>query len=502
MRRSFTLAFVAFFLLAGAWALALPINGTYDEKQHIVRAWAVMTGQLVPHQRAVDATGYPTDGFTAPRSLLPANPDCTWFPKNDPKPASCLRMVDDRSETTLASGAGRYSPVYYALVGLPIRMSPDQTGIIWARLLSAAIGALLLAGAVAVAVRLGNPLLVAAVALVSTPLAMNLNGSINPNGLEISAGVLLFASLLALLRGQRAADAAAPRWLLALAGTASALLLTVRNLGPVLFGLAVLACLIAAAPGRMRVLARRRAARWWLGGLTAVGLLFTAVWTYASRITDIAPLPERSQDLSAGEILRHILNDRAEFYVRQIVAQFNYGETTVSIGMIAIWYSLVAAVVVPALWFGDRRLRVAVLGIVFACALLLVGLELYFVPRVGWFSHSRYAMPVGVGAVILPAFADRYTQWLAQRGWLHRLATVLVLATVPLDLYALARVMTRFQRGLDAGLNPFGGTWQPPLGPVVPLMTYLVGAVLLAAIVTSSSVRPAPQHSTVNTLSN
>jgi hypothetical protein len=73
---------------------------------------------------------------------------------------------------------------------------------------------------------------------------------------------------------------------------------------------------------------------------------------------------------------------------------------------------------------------------------------------------------------------------------------------VPMQLYALARVMTRFQRGIAAGLNPFGGVWTPPLGSALPLLCALVGGVLLGVIVTRSSVQPTPVHSTANTLSN
>ncbi len=37
--------------------------------------------------------------------------------------------------------------------------------------------------------------------------------------------------------------------------------------------------------------------------------------------------------------------------------------------------------------------------------------------------------------------------------------TVLVGLTIPLDAYAMARVMSRFQVGIAAVPNPFGGSW-------------------------------------------
>jgi hypothetical protein len=480
-------AFVGYFLLAAAWALALPTNGTYDENQHLVRAYAVWTGQFLPHARGVDQAGSPADTIDGPRSLLPANVNCTWRPK-PPKPASCQLPVTDRTMGPVPTTAGRYSPVYYLAVGLPLRLSPDATGLVWARLLSAALSALLLAAAAAVAAQQGNRLLLAGLVLVSTPLAMNLSGAVNPNGLEISAGVLLFTALLAALRSPT-------KPLLVLAGVAAALLLTVRSLGPVMFALAVVACLLVAGRESTRALLRRRDTLLWFGGLSTAGAAFFVFWLLISHVTDIPP--DRPLRLGLGGILKGIATTRGEFYLRQVVGQFGYGETTVSPAMILLWYVLMATLVVPALWFASWRVRLAIGGIAVAGALLLVGLEIHFVPLRGWYAQARYVMPLGVGVVIAAAYVDSYAAWLARRGWLDRLVLALVAATVPLDVYALARVMTRFQVGINAGLQPFGGSWQPPNGPVLPLLACVVGGLLLASTVLARAVRPAPEPSTV-----
>jgi hypothetical protein len=340
--------------------------------------------------------------------------------------------------------------VYYLLVGLPLRLSPDETGLIWARLLSAAVSALLLAAAAAITTSRTQ---LTALVLVSTPLAMNLNGAVNPNGLEISAGVLLFTALLN----------KAP----ALAGVAAALLWTVRHLGPVLLVLAVLACLVATG--------RTRLTKTFLA-FNAAGAAFFTFWLLASRVTAISSDELRPLPLGLGDILKGIVTDRAEFYVRQIVGQFGYGETTVSPLMILIWYGLIAALVVPALLVATWPVRVAVAGVAAACVGLLVAMEIHFVPLVGWYAHGRYIMPLGVGAVIIAV-------WRYDGPFLGPL----VLATIPLDLYAMARVMTRYQVGMDAPLN----AWQPPL------LACLVGALLLTVTVAGSSVRAVPETSTV-----
>ena len=493
-RRTFLLAFLAYFLLAGAWALALPVNGTYDEKQHLVRAYAVWTGQFIPHARGVDATGLPADAIDGPRSLLPADADCTWHPK-PPKPASCQQPVTDRTETLMPTSAGRYSPVYYLAVGLPLRLSPDGTGLIWARLLSAALNALFLAAAAMIAVRLGNKVLLAALVLVTTPLAIDLNGAINPGGLENTAGILLFVALMAALKNGRGTQY---RQNLILSGVAAATLASVLHLGVVLAALAILACFLIAGWPPVWAMLRSRTAWLWFGLPSIAGAVFAVVWLFASGVLSIT-VPDRPRQLTTGQIMEGLVTTRAEFYARQIIAQFGYGETTVSPFMIFLWYAMIAVLVIPALWRANWRIRLAIAGIFVACYAILAGLEFHYAPLVNWYAHSRYIMPLGAAIVLGAAFsASLRTDRLVD----DRLLLALVAITVPLQLYALARVMTRFQVGIDAGLHPFGGTWRPVAGPLLPLVLCFVGGLLLAVMVKNPFVRPAPQLSTANTLSN
>jgi hypothetical protein len=493
-RRAFLLAFVAYFLLGAAWALSMPANGTYDEKQHLVRAYEVWKGELVPTHRSQDAAGRPSDATIGPRSLLPENPDCTWNPR-PPKPASCQVITDDRTEDVIPTTAGRYSPVYYFLVGLPLKISPDMTGLIWARMLSALIGALILAFATAIASQMGHRLLLPAIVLVGTPLAMNLNGSINPNGIEISSAVLLFVSLLAALQGPT-------RAMIVTAGVSLLILVTSLHLGIVMGGLAVLACALVAGWQKTKAFVRNRDALLWFGGLGLLSVVFALGWLRFSAVTDITPPPDTAGTLDTSGFVKELVTTRAEFWARQVVAQFGYGETTVSIGVIALWYLLVALLVVPALWYATNRVRLAIVGMFLACVAMLVALEVHFYSIVGWYAHSRYVMPLGAGILLVAATVRPLEHTLRDRRRLDRFVLLPVLVTIPIDVYVLARVMTRYQRGIDAGLNPFGGSWQPSVGSVAPLAGCLVGGLLLAVIVKSPSVRGVSELSTSNTLSN
>jgi hypothetical protein len=479
VRRIFLLAFAAFFLTSAAWALALPTDGTYDEKHHIVRAYAVASGRLLPDGPASDGTTFGNEGFDVPKSLLPGSVNCV---RSGAKPAASCQVYGHGSGTArVPSAAARYSPVYYLPVGLPLLVSPDRTGVVLARLVSALLSALLLALAVVVAAGMRR-LLVTGVVLAVTPMATNLSGSVNPNGLEIAAGVLLFVALTAALERPR-------RGLVLLAGIAAALLLTLRPpLGPILLVADVAAVAVLAGRARIAAFVRDQNVRRILGASVLAGVAFTLVWTLVSGGPATAPVQARAIH---GDIGKQIATNRLPFYVHQIVGQFGYGETTISRYAIDFWYLLVAAVVVPALIWGGWRLRLVLAGIVAFCFALLVALDYHFAPQSGWFAHGRYAMPTGVGLVLLAAlFTGGPSRWreVTRNRWF---AVGLVAATAPVQLYALARVLTRYESGIDAPLNPFTGSWHPAGGAALPLLVLAVG-LLLVVTVTNSNLSERP----------
>jgi hypothetical protein len=457
-RRAFLLALVGFVLLGTAWALALPVNGTYDESRHIIRGYAVVDGQWLPG-------GPQRLSFDVPGSLLPADPDCTWDPK-PPKPASCQGAPGDPAKRSTETYTARYSPVYYLVVGIPLKLWPTSGGVLTARLVSVLLNALLLAAAVAFALRIST-LTAAAVMLVATPTVMNLAGSINPNGLEISAGVLLFAAGLAYLREKTG---------LLAAGVAAFLLITLRHLGPLLFAIDLLA--LAVLAGRTRVAAEAGRRNVWVrfGVPVGVGAAVAGAWALAAR-SPVGAGPGAPSDES---VLAGLFEHRLAFYVNQIVGQFGYGETTISPAAILLWYLLIAVVLYRVLWRGPGPERLVTVGLVLAGFGLLVALEFVFVPGHGWFSHGRYALPVLVGAVLVGATAGPRIPWLP---------TVLVAATLPVHLYALARVMTRYQVGIAESFAPFGGSWLPPVPPLLLLVCVPAGVALLTATVWSQGMR-------------
>jgi hypothetical protein len=478
LRFTFLGALVAFFLMTVGWAIGLPVNGTYDENQHLLRAYAAASGQL--YATPVLTDGYDGAVFDIPRSLLPAHPSCTW---KDLAPASCQAPTSHDSATQrTATTAGRYNPLYYLPVGLPMVISPNYAGIIGGRLVSGLMSALLLAAAVVTAVRLRSRLLVGAVVLVATPMALDLAGSINPNGLEISSGVLLWTALLGLGRAPDGVlDSRATRRLLVLAAVSAGLLLSIRTLGPLFVALIVAGALLLARRGRIRQVLRRRDFRWLLVGVGAVAV-YAAAWTLFSGILSTDVTPGHANTMGLGSAVRYIVGTRLTFWINQLVGQFSYGETTVPSWFVISWYVLVGALVVPVAAMARRRQALVLIGIAAGSLLILTAFELKYLHTLGWSQHSRYVMPFGVGLLLAAATLNRFERALTAVP-AARLVRLFAVATAPLQLYALAKVMNRFEAGPSGGFSPFAHGWRPPLGAVAPVAAALLGAAALVALV-------------------
>ncbi|SHN35379.1 DUF2142 domain-containing protein [Cryptosporangium aurantiacum] len=471
-------AVVSFFLMGAGWAAALPVNGTYDESQHLVRAYAVASGQV--YATPTDAIRGGGAWFDVPRSLLPDDIDCTF---KDRAPASCQTPApDDESTERVASAAGRYNPVYYAVVGLPLLVSPDLSGIVAARLVSALGAAVMLGLAVFVAVRRRRPLLVAGLIVVATPMAMNLNGAINPNGWEIAAGVLLWTTLLTLFRARPGElSERFTRLLVILAGVSGSLLLVLRALGPVLLILIVFACLLLGRRASIMGLVRRLDV-WWVLGVGAVVGIYAIGWMLLSGLSDSEGAEgNAASTIPYSDALRQLALVRSSFWVNQLVGQFSYGETVLPSWTIIAWYLTVGALVGPALAVVKRRHALVLLAILATSFVALAALELAYLRNIGWSQHGRYIVPFGVGLVLGAVSLRRVERTFGATG-VGRIVPGIAVITGLLHLWVLLLVQTRFQFGQGSGLNPLRGSWKPPLGSFVPLFAELLGVVLLVLL--------------------
>jgi hypothetical protein len=475
-RKWFAVILLGYFTLAAAWAFATPYNGAADELPHIIRAAGVVRGQLTPAPvSAISGTGAYQ---TVPKSLI--RPSC-WqgIPYVN---ASCDHAAHkDQTLVRTPTTAGRYNPVYYAVVGLPLRFWPSMKGLILARLIDAALVAGLLTLAVSAAVRwFTNRIGVAVVVLLTTPTLISLAGAINPSPLEMAAGILLFTALIPLLLGRGAPE---PR-MVHYAVIAAVVLLTVRAAGPLWLAAGLFALLIPNRWAHIRSLLAMRSIKVWIGALTVVGLA-SLVWTLSMRTLDLMYIAPLKPPFTFRQAFELVVLQQWGTYLQQMVTAVSWLDTPIPSFVYPLWLLGLGALLIPALVVGSGRDRYRILVITAMTWLVPTLTDPVNANLHGFPTQGRYLLPLFVGAPLLAA------EILARNGVLDAarsrgLFGWIAFALMPIvHLTVLVATMVRWQSGenvdpLRLHFNPLAGDWHPAVGSLAPLLIAVAGLALIA----------------------
>jgi hypothetical protein len=472
-KRLWLLAFVGFCLLHAGWAFASPYNGPPDEQEHAFRAAGLMHGELIAE---IDVNG---GRQTAPDSI-----NRGWcFPTKVDVAASCEREPGgDESPRQVVTRAARYNPVYYVVTGWPLGLWPNWTGIILSRLLNGAAMAALLACAVVAAARWTRyRALVAGVVVAITPMVAHLGGAINPNGVEIAAGLALFAPLIAVVHEQREGVNHAA---VAMAGVSASVLVTPRATGVIWLAVILAAILIPSSRTRLTVLARSRTVRSW-SVVVGVSVAASVAWTV---IAQTATPTEADYGYSVPGILRAAIVDHVWPNVaNQMVGVMGWAETLMPRLIYIAWFAALGLLVLGGLLVGGRVDRWRLLALFFATFMPLLSLEILTANQIGFFNQGRYFLPGAVGLPLLGAHILARRCFTAEQ---LRSMTRLFALLLPIHLVCLAYTMCRWQSGLRS-LNPFTGSWSPPYGSVLPLASAALAVAVLLVVYWRASDVPA-----------
>lgn len=483
-RRLWFVSFAAFFLLGAGWAIATPYDGSPDEVDHVVRAAGIARGQII----AGSVPGRLDLGVQRVPAGLIHRHTCWQFHKDIS--AACAKHVEPSGDTTLvatASTAGRYPPLYYLAVGWPMALWPSWTGVIVARLISAAISAALLAFASFAVVRWTNHRLLPAGILVAvTPITLQLAGSINPNGTEIAAGTALFAALIPLVLDR---DGSHRRSALLLATGAAISLVLIRAFGPLWLAIAVTIVTIPSSRSQIAALLRLKGVR---VSLAAIGLSnVAAVAWMGNQHTGSIGSVNLPIHLSVAQALWTEVVDRSGDYATQMIGVLSWLDTPLPGLAYLAWFMAFGLLFLTALSVGGavQRWRLLALSVaVFAVPILGDTLN---ANTYGLVAQARYVLPVAVGVPLLAAWIISDHRALSVEHT-TALSRVLGLVLVPIHLAALWYTMIRWQVGLRPlghfTVDPFAllvgkGEWVPPLGAVAPLALVLLGSGFLLAYV-------------------
>jgi hypothetical protein len=393
-KRFVVLLFLGSFLLQVAWIVALPPFRGIDEFDHAYRAASVASGQWRPSgELAQDGRGELVD---VPASLVrDAEPVCSSMPYTGPDNCRPVAELGD-GQVSVASAAARYNPVYYWLIGTPARAFDGADSLYVMRLTSALICSALLAAvgwitASWARTRWPKVGLIAAM----TPVAVYSTAVPAPNGVEILAGLGVWASLLGVLRADQAGR---NRYLFAAAAFAAPLA-GVRGLGPVWLALIGACFLVLLTPrGALGLIRSNRAAVLTFAAVSVVSALAASLWTMSAQSLELEDYGEFTNPV--GSTLK-----RVPLWFLQAVAAFPTRNEPAPTIVYATGGVVVVALLVAGFRAGVGQTRVAIAFAVGLSLMVPIALEIHAYPVSGAVWQGRYGWPFTAGVVLLCAYA-------------------------------------------------------------------------------------------------
>lgn len=464
---------LALLVLSGSWALAGPRFSAPDEPAHVLKAAAVVRGQL---RSPPDPDG---EGqlVEVPERLAGADLLAICFAFRSEVTADCAadELTGSTEPVEVSTQAGSYPPLYYALVGWPTLVSLDADVVYAMRLVGAVANvALLVVATMALATLVGRRLAMAGMLVVATPMVLFLSGSVNPSGLEASAAVAAWCCALAVADRStaRRAVGAPLAWGLAVAG---GVLASTRWLGPAFLALVLAGAALARPLGplvRGAWAARRERA------LVGAALALAVTAGVAGAVTLATPdrilLP--GAPVPPGDAAAEAVLGNAQGYLRSMIGVFGWLDVPTPTFTYWAWLALLAGLVGAALLVG-RASQVRTIVAVAALSALLPFSQLPSAADLGLPWQGRYALPVAAGVPLVALLA---VEGARRAGRLRVGTTRLVLAVAPLaaagHLVAFAWAERRYATGLHGSFDIWrDARWAPPGGNLV-LLTAVAAA--------------------------
>lgn len=431
-------AFLGSLLLQTAWILALPPFRGIDEFDHVYRAASVADGHWLPSgERPEDGRGELVR--VPPGIVRDAEPACSSLSYTGPDNCSASEAVAP-GVVTVGSGAARYNPVFYSVVGTVAQPLDGAPAMYLMRVVNAILCSLLLAaaaGGTTLWARTRWPLV--ALFGVLTPVALYSTAVPGPNGVEMCGAAGLWVALL----GFESVDPAMRRRLLVLATVCAVPLTLVRGLGPLWLAVIVLVAWLHIGPRRTFTLLRETP-RTTAACLLGLGAVVLAAVGWILGVDALAP----EETVVAGDPVGQTLRQVPAWFLQSLAAFPMRDEPAppvvyVTAGLVVL--GLLAAGFVRA----DRRGRLVLL-VAFGLALLIpIGLTVLTYDAAGVIWQGRYGWPVSMGVVLLAgALLDR-------RPPVHRW-TGPALVTGGL-LWATAHVVSVTDLAIDEGRGILAG---------------------------------------------
>jgi hypothetical protein len=473
----FLIAFLSIFGLGAIWAFATPLMGVPDEPAHVIRAAAVVRGDFVPRQSAVDP--YMSDVDVPEWAAESHALTCFAFDPNIP--ASCQPAVEDDDSTTLArTSAGINSPLYYAIVGLPSLVLDGAAAFYAMRLVNAALTGLLIAAAFMGLSQLPRSRWsYLALAAGMTPMALFLTGAINPNSIEFSSAAALFATMLALVRTPSPGGLLWERG--AIVVTSAALLVNTRSIS-LLWLVVVVALALLAAKREVLVALSRRPTTWIVLGVSALVSLLALLW-FTRPQPQIIPEDVPVYPLIGGSFAlgAQVMLDRTLEFASGWVGLFGWIDTPPPSVALLIWCTVIVGLTVAAVLFGTGMTRIVTVLLLLAAIGIPVVVQGVLLADYGIIWQGRYMLAIYLCLMISVGMTLDEASIALPSTVRRRLILFVIAALAAGQFVTFLWVLRRYVVG--------GGTWtQMVLQPAwQPPLTWIGLAILFIGVVAASA---------------
>lgn len=452
---------------AFAWSAASPVGASPDEPAHISYAWGVATGQVLPLalEEHTNARGKTVAEITVPNKLQQfSKPSC--YAGGKPYGRECAVLEPAPGDLEVTSYMAKYPMAYYAIAGstmragLAVGLSGFST-LFLARLVSGVVCYLMIGvGGWMLARRYDGRGVTAVMMLACVPNAHFLFSSINPNGFEIAAAILLAAVVVVLRHDAINLGRVPPlhQVLLLFAVLACG---WSRPLGIAWAGLLLLTLLIPVKgrrPTLMYLSAVAQVVLWAAVVLLLAWLVYQATGTNTkSSSGDLAEWESLPPGVQVAAIAV-----RFGTLITMGFGLLGWADTQIPVAALFVWL-LVGTGVLAAFATGSKRadLRPRVAGIVVLGSALVVAVESYL-GGFGW--QGRYWLPPLAACLVLLAPSLQGRSLSSRR--MRSLWWVVVICTVGVGVYSLIYNMWRYRFGFSVPFVRFEAMpypWQDPV---------------------------------------
>lgn len=484
-RRLLLAAFAVFFTLSASWAMASPMGSAPDDQAHMVKAAATARGEIngTFGYLSQNDTLQPAHYFDVPTIYakidgVNTKPCYAFRPQ---RPASCAAPINGSTAlASLPTTAGHYNPIYYALVGWPSLPFPGLAGMYLMRLVSALLCSLFLASAVYLAAQWRRPAFaLLGVCTAATPMALYINGVVNPNAAELSSALLAWTAALSITMDPR--PELFKRRLILLA-VATAVLANARPLGAEWIVALLAVAFFVKRRGALAGVLRARFT-WAVSAAVGVAILFGVGWSLTHG--DNAKVPH-SAAVALGPAAHRTL-DATPSYIHQIIGILGWLDTPTPTVTVAIWIGAIMLLAIIGWACGRLRDGIALLSVLIGVIAIPIAAQGLEAKNIGMVWQGRYLLAFAVGLPILAGLilADRGTQIPAALQ--RRIVAVTLVLLAFANFSAFFRAMRRYAVGLGRTLIPTHAHWEPPGTWLAWLTLYAVGLAGLVLVMIAAS---------------